>query len=148
MTDPDNLLDIPPFLRREVVPTVPGQQETKRELTLPASAKLYEERRRRRNGTLFKQDIEPRRLPGRGSSMDRFLWSVEAYRRRHEGELWKKITRDLGKGPTTVRKAVSDLCERTGLPYPDPKKQTVLPDAPETDCDACPKRLANSQGVT
>jgi hypothetical protein len=79
----------------------------------------------------------------RGSSTDRRLWAIEAYRRRCEGEIWREIAQRLRKHESTVREAVKDLCQTSGLPWP--KKGTVLPDAPSTDCENCSKRRSPSQ---
>ena len=79
----------------------------------------------------------------RGRSVERWLWSIEAYRRRQQDETWPEIAAALGKGESTVRRAVDDLCRQTGLPKPG--KGTVLPDAPMIDCNNCPKRRSPSE---
>ena len=85
-----------------------------------------------------------RRGSCRGPSTDRLLWAIEVYRRRCHGETWREIAIALTKGPSTLRRALTDLCERTGLPKPD--KGTVLPDSPDSDaCSNCTKRHSLSQ---
>ena len=80
----------------------------------------------------------------RGASTERLLWAIEAYRRRCHGETWSEIAVALDKGQSTLRRALTDLCERTGLPRPD--IGTVLPDSPDSDaCSNCTKRHSPSQ---
>jgi hypothetical protein len=80
----------------------------------------------------------------RGESTDRLLCAIEAYRRRCHDETWREIAIALNKGESTLRRAVTDLCERTKLPKP--AKGTALPDSPDSDdCDNCAKRHSPSQ---
>jgi hypothetical protein len=80
---------------------------------------------------------------GRGESAARRLVALEAYRRRLNGESWPALARAFRKGESTLRRAVSDICGRAGLPLP--AKGTVVPDLPDVDCDSCPKRRSYSR---
>jgi hypothetical protein len=75
----------------------------------------------------------------RDAPLSRILEDVE-YQWR---EMHAERARLLGKGESTVRRAITDLCKRTGLPWP--MKGTVLPDHPKADCDNCPERRSPSE---
>jgi hypothetical protein len=128
-------------------PLLPGEYdlwEIKRDAPLSRILEDVEYQWRERHDERRRLQLLDTRGSCQEKNTDRLLWSIEAYRRRYHGETFREIAIAMDKGQSTVRRAITDLCARTGLPKP--RIGTALPDAPDSDdCDNCAKRHSPSQ---